>query len=533
MARSINSVEIWNSCPLCSFAALLCTPILALTASNVAHAQIYNTTPDWQSADQQVSTGAALVDLNRDGWLDLVIANGNDINRERVVVYYNNGSGQLQSSPGWQSADIGYHGHLDIADVDGDGWTDVAVAVLIAEGGPSAKLYRNVNGTLTSLPVWTSPQSADSFGVAFGDVNGDGRPDLAVASGDSYNLVPYRQSVFLNTGTGLATSPSWQTSDDRNFNNALWLDADRDGDLDLCYTGSNTDTFIYRNAGGSLEATPFWNTTDIRRQFALMATSGDVTGDGVPDLLIADNNQLFAGSGRFRRYFGLGAGYFAGSASWSFSGGFVSSVTLGDLDNDNDLDLVCGTWFGRSRYFLNTGTGFPTLATWTSTGVTSTVEKQVLGDIDRNALRIEEKTFAVTDGRKVVFLPVQPIDRVLSVEVDGTQLNGSQYTFSRENGWVAVGVSPTSSIHVVYVRSRSLDLAVSNWDSSRPNYVYYNKLAAPCAADFNSDGFLDFTDFDAFVSTFETGGLSADFNIDGFIDFTDFDAFVAAFESGC
>jgi hypothetical protein len=339
--------------------------------------------------------------------------------------------------------------------------------------------------------------------------------------------------VFLNTGTGLATSPSWQTSDDRNFNNALWLDADRDGDLDLCYTGSNTDTFIYRNAGGSLEATPFWNTTDIRRQFALMATSGDVTGDGVPDLLIADNNQLFAGSGRFRRYFGLGAGYFAGSASWSFSGGFVSSVTLGDLDNDNDLDLVCGTWFGRSRYFLNTGTGFPTLATWTSTGVTSTVEKQVLGDIDRNALRIEEKTFAVTDGRKVVFLPVQPIDRVLSVEVDGTQLNGSQYTFSRENGWVAVGVSPTSSIHVVYVRSRSLDLAVSNWDSSRPNYVYYNKLAAPCAADFNSDGFLDFTDFDAFVSTFETGGLSADFNIDGFIDFTDFDAFVAAFESGC
>ncbi|MDX2118621.1 MAG: M1 family aminopeptidase [Planctomycetota bacterium] len=54
-----------------------------------------------------------------------------------------------------------------------------------------------------------------------------------------------------------------------------------------------------------------------------------------------------------------------------------------------------------------------------------------------------------------------------------------------------------------------------------------------CDADFNADGFLDFTDFDAFVSAFEAGGSGADFNADGFVDFTDFDAFVAAFEAGC
>jgi len=54
-----------------------------------------------------------------------------------------------------------------------------------------------------------------------------------------------------------------------------------------------------------------------------------------------------------------------------------------------------------------------------------------------------------------------------------------------------------------------------------------------CDADFNNDGFLDFTDFDAFVEAFEAGEASSDFNGDGFIDFTDFDAFVAAFELGC
>ncbi|MDX2118767.1 MAG: GC-type dockerin domain-anchored protein [Planctomycetota bacterium] len=58
-------------------------------------------------------------------------------------------------------------------------------------------------------------------------------------------------------------------------------------------------------------------------------------------------------------------------------------------------------------------------------------------------------------------------------------------------------------------------------------------LGSGCPADFNSDGFLDFTDFDDFVGAFEAGAASADFNNDGFLDFTDFDAFVEGFEAGC
>jgi hypothetical protein len=58
-----------------------------------------------------------------------------------------------------------------------------------------------------------------------------------------------------------------------------------------------------------------------------------------------------------------------------------------------------------------------------------------------------------------------------------------------------------------------------------------------CPADFNSDGFADFFDYDAYVECFETGvcppGKSADFNGDGFADFFDYDDFVFAFEAGC
>jgi hypothetical protein len=62
-------------------------------------------------------------------------------------------------------------------------------------------------------------------------------------------------------------------------------------------------------------------------------------------------------------------------------------------------------------------------------------------------------------------------------------------------------------------------------------------LNAPCPADFDRDGFVDFFDFDAFVACFEGDtcppGSNADFDADGFVDFFDFDAFVNAFESAC
>lgn len=497
-----------------------------------ASAQVYHATPDWSSADMQVSTGAALVDINGDGWLDLVVANGNDISVQRVVVYYNNGNGTLQTSPGWQSSDVAYNGHLDIADVNGDGWPDVAVAVLLAQGGASAKVYLNNQGTLSSLPSWTAPVSANSFGVAFGDMNGDGRPDLAVASGDAYNNVPARNCVYLNTGTTLSSTVSWETGTLRNYNNCLWTDADNDGRLDLVYTGSNTDTFVYRNLGSTLETTPSWRTNDSRNQFALMATCGDVNGDGFRELILCDNFQLFAGTGRFRQYNGLVAGFFATTAGWTYSAGYVSAVALGDIDDDGRLDLCTGEWFGRTRYFLNTGTGFGAAPSFTSGG-TSTVEKIVLGDIGKKARRVGVQTFALPAARKVFFLARQPIESVTKVFVDGNQLTPTQYVYNREQAWVAVGATPLISVRVVYVYSRSLDMAVANWDDNKPNQVYYNTMTPPCPADFNGDGFLDPLDYNQFINAFESGDETADFNADGFVDPIDYNTFINHFEAGC
>ena len=70
----------------------------------------------------------------------------------------------------------------------------------------------------------------------------------------------------------------------------------------------------------------------------------------------------------------------------------------------------------------------------------------------------------------------------------------------------------------------------------RPEALLWSRRITPppCPADFNGDGFLDFFDYNDFVTAFEIGGaLEADFNGDGFVDFFDYDDFVAAFEAGC
>ncbi|MDX2116970.1 MAG: hypothetical protein SFY96_02180 [Planctomycetota bacterium] len=67
-------------------------------------------------------------------------------------------------------------------------------------------------------------------------------------------------------------------------------------------------------------------------------------------------------------------------------------------------------------------------------------------------------------------------------------------------------------------------------DTTRPTSI---RLVASTLADFNRDGFIDFSDFDDFVLAFEAGDPISDVNADGFLDFTDFDDFIALFESGC
>jgi len=439
---------------------------------------VYSPTPDWVSENPHYSTGAALADFNRDDWLDLVIADGNDIMPGRLNVYYNDGNGTLSTTASWQSDDLAYNGHLDVADVNGDGWPDVAVAYLgeFNTFGYIARVYLNNDGVLSSSPDWTSDIVGNAFGVDFGDMNNDGRPDLAVATGWSYSPQHfYHNYVYLNIDGTLEPTASWESDDTYHYQGVLWVDADNDSWLDLAGIGTGQETQIYRNLGGMLETTASWQTSDSSNQDGIMLTAGDVTIDGILDLFATDNTQL-GGSGRFKQYDGLSDGLFETTYSWSYYDGYGSAVALADVNGDDKLDLATGAWWDHTRLFLNGGSGFAVSPSWNSQG-TSVVEKVVFGNIGPT---FHERTFIVRffpdDNRRLFYLQHQPIQGISKIYCDGVVLDPSEYTFSREHGWITVSTAPTESIEVVYTYSRSIDMVVSNWDNYLGNYLYYNQL---------------------------------------------------------
>ena len=459
---------------------ILLIVFLILTFSKHYSQIPYNQTPNWISTDvTSVSTGGMFADINQDGWLDYVVANGNDIARQKVVVYYNNGNGTFPTTPNWQSSDIDYHGHLDVGDVNGDGYPDVAVSVYIGPTGFSSpgkvKLYLNNAGTLSSNPAWVSADNFYTFSCAFGDADGDGDLDLAVAGGESYNSIAEQQRIYFNIGGALETLPSWKSTAFIYSYDVNWFDMNNDGDLDLVFANEGYPNYVYQNNGGVISTTPVWQSTDASTQ-ANSLFAGDVNNDGYLDLAISDNNQL-GGTGRFKIYLNNN-GMLNTTPFWTSTfSGYGSGILLADIDVDSDLDLITGGWWNPIRIYLNNTGNFNIIPDYTSS-TNSVVEAIFCGDVTRNGTQNVTESFT-GDGSKKLFYLLKPhlqnIDRVI---VAGDTLQFNQYCYDLENGWISFANAPVSgsNISINVGSSWSLDLGVTNWDSNIGNYLFTNTI---------------------------------------------------------
>ncbi len=129
-------------------------------------------------------------DVNGDGKLDLVVANGSSspsVALGNVSVLLGNGDGTFQTAVSYDRGGYGA-GSVVVTDANGDGKHDVVVANCstsaigcVGANGDLALLLGNGDGTFQTATSFGSGGSTP-FGVAVGDVNGDKKPDIVAAN---------------------------------------------------------------------------------------------------------------------------------------------------------------------------------------------------------------------------------------------------------------------------------------------------------------------------------------------------------------
>jgi hypothetical protein len=267
---------------------------------------------------------------------------------------------------------------LLFSDFTGDGRPDVLIPGYLPNASSNGyslgvALFTNSPSGFDYRPVSRALGSAQA--AARGDMNGDGLPDLALGrteySGSSVSVSDVRVLAGGPNGT-FASTASWsQSVSTWRVLELAWVDVNGDGraDLALLYTDPTSPyTFcgvaVYTNTGSTLAATPSVNLvfSNMAATYGCMAWE-DVNRDGAVDLAIAMQSNSNGGPDSVRVYTNDGAGNFTEA---QVLGGSAGAIQFADLNGDWWLDIV-GPLFA---YTNHEGSFGPELA-WKARTLTS------------------------------------------------------------------------------------------------------------------------------------------------------------------
>ena len=274
----------------------------------------------------------AIGDIDGDGKPDIAVAN---YGSSTVSVLRNTSvSGSVSFATQVTAATGGQPNGIAIGDIDGDGKPDLAVANW---NGGTVSVLRNtsVSGSVSFATQVTAAVGSGASGIVIGDIDGDGKPDLAVA-----NLTSNTVSVLRNTSTmGSVSFATQVTAPTGTQPNCIAIgDIDGDGKPDLAVANYSSNTVsILRNSSVSGFVSFAIQVSVATGNGPASISIGDIDGDGKPDLAVANEN--ISNVSVLRNTSTTGSVSFATQVIASI-GGAALSIAMGDLDGDGKPDIV-------------------------------------------------------------------------------------------------------------------------------------------------------------------------------------------------
>ncbi|MBA3915342.1 MAG: VCBS repeat-containing protein [Acidobacteriales bacterium] len=275
--------------------------------------------------------GIGVADFNRDGKLDLVTAN-DDVAANAVSILLGNGDGTFQPATGHAAAPGSLH--VVVADFNQDGYPDIATSTSRYGQDAVTVLLGRGDGTFSPGPTLAH----ESEGLAAGDVNGDGKPDLLTNFGKTLH-------VFLGNGDG--TFQKRLAYSTEGIVHGITLgDCNGDGKLDVVTTAHYTGTVsvLLGNGDGTFQRFTAYGTGNYPQPI----TISDLDGDGRQDLIVGDASEVSV-------LYGKGDGTFLDQIIYGTNGG-VSALAAVDVNGDGKPDIATvGPPFAEANVLINSG----------------------------------------------------------------------------------------------------------------------------------------------------------------------------------